>query len=390
MESAAKIVSVPIRNSSLFEHVDYRLAVTPDQREEIYRLRYKAYLREGAIQESHEQRVVDQYDELPNSWIFGVYIHDELCSSVRISVLKPSWRRSGAADAFADILQPRLDRGEVIIDPGRFVADPVRARRTFELPYLTLRLCYMACEYFEADTALAIVRPEHQAFYRRVFTHETIAEPRLFPGFRKPVALMAMDVRASRERVFARYPVMRSTAFERRMCFERAASRSPASQHTLSDFEDALSGRLRDDPALPLCLKILDHLATSDGTERGTLNFRVLSRVVGKAQVDEELLRALTIMTTLQIVTTSTEALLVPKGSFLDHNGVEFPVTLGRLSAAWRSQRFFHPQTGMPIDDFEDRVSLYFEPSSLLREALHPPAGARSFRESMPSSVPLI
>jgi hypothetical protein len=78
----------------------------------------------------------------------------------------------------------------------------------------------MACEYFNADLGLAIVRAEHQAFYRRVFLHETIAEPRMFPGLLKPVGLMAADFPRLKEKVFERYPMMRSTAFERRMLFD--------------------------------------------------------------------------------------------------------------------------------------------------------------------------
>ena len=89
---------------------------------------------------------------------------------------------------------------------------------------MTLRLAYMACEYFNADLGLAIVRAEHQAFYRRVFLHETIAEPRMFPGLLKPVGLMAADFPLLKEKVFERYPMMRSTAFERRMLFERAGA----------------------------------------------------------------------------------------------------------------------------------------------------------------------
>ena len=178
-------------------------------------------MREGAVKESPDQRVTDQYDDLQNSWTFGVYLDGELSSSVRISVLTSEWRESCSAEAFGEILYPRLDRGEVIIDPARFVADPDRARRAPELPYVTLRLAYMACEYFNADLGLAIVRPEHQAFYRRVFLHETIAEPRLFPGLLKPVGLMAANFQALRERVFERYPMMRSSAFERRMLFQR-------------------------------------------------------------------------------------------------------------------------------------------------------------------------
>jgi hypothetical protein len=54
-----------------------------------------------------------------------------------------------------------------------------------------------------------------------VFLHETIAEPRFFPGLLKPVGLMAADFPVMRAKVFERYPMMRSSAFERRMLFQR-------------------------------------------------------------------------------------------------------------------------------------------------------------------------
>jgi hypothetical protein len=234
--SAAEISKTitPARNPSLLNQVDYRLARTPEEKEEIYQLRYRAYLREGAVAPSIEQRTVDQYDEAPNVWTFGVYLYGELYSSVRISVLTSEWRTSCSAELFGEILMPRLNRGEVIIDPARFVADPDKVRRFPELPYLTLRLAYLACEYFEADLGLAIVRAEHQPFYRRVFLHQTIAEPRYLPGLLKPVGLMAADFQTMRERVFERYPMMRSTAFERRMLFERPGLHLPLSDRMAS------------------------------------------------------------------------------------------------------------------------------------------------------------
>src|SRR5436305_10736527 len=156
MRPAAEPIPLALgRSSDLLEQVDYRLAQTPEEKEEIYHLRYRAYLREGAVKESPEQRVTDQYDDLPNSWTFGVYLHGELYSSVRISVLTSEWRQSCSNEAFGEILNQRLDRGEVIIDPARFVADPDRIKRLPELPYLTLRLAYMAGEYLSADLGLA-------------------------------------------------------------------------------------------------------------------------------------------------------------------------------------------------------------------------------------------
>jgi hypothetical protein len=239
MRSAAEPSTAALgRSSDLLDQVDYRLAQTPEEKEEIYNLRYRAYLREGAVKESAGQRVTDQYDDLPNSWTFGVYFRGDLHSSVRISVLTSEWRLSCSAEAFGEILNPRLDRGETIVDPARFVADPDKAKRLPELPYVTLRLAYMACEYFNADIGLAIVRAEHQAFYRRVFLHETIAEPRDFPGLLKPVGLMAADFPALRDKVFERYPMMRSTAFERRMLFERPGERhAPTPDAMVSPFE---------------------------------------------------------------------------------------------------------------------------------------------------------
>jgi hypothetical protein len=237
--AAEKSSAAAGKRLDLLDQVDYRLARTPAEKEEIYNLRYRAYLREGAVKPSADQRVTDQYDDMPNSWTFGVWIEGELYSSVRISVLTSEWRQSCSAEAFGEVLLPRLDSGEVIIDPARFVADPDKAKRLPELPYVTLRLAYMACEYFNADLGLAIVRPEHQAFYRRVFLHETIAEPRLFPGLLKPVGLMAANFPAMREKVFKRYPMMRSTAFERRMLFEWRNERIPMSRSRARGLERA-------------------------------------------------------------------------------------------------------------------------------------------------------
>jgi hypothetical protein len=242
MRFAAEVVaSVPERSADPLEHVDYRLAETAEEKDTIYRLRYKAYLREGAILPSDSERVTDRYDDLPNNWTFGIYVHGELYSSIRISVLTSEWRGSPSSEMFADLLHPELDRGKVIIDPTRFVADPEKARRFPELPYVTVRLGYVACGHFNADIGLANVRPEHRAFYRKVFLQQSWGEPRLFPGLIKPVGLMAAHYPSIRDKVFQRFPYMRSSAFERRRLFERRAERHlpSAPESVISQFEHA-------------------------------------------------------------------------------------------------------------------------------------------------------
>jgi len=227
MRSAEAIAVVPARSTNLLEHVDYRRIETPEEREDIYRLRYRAYLREGAIMPSETGKVTDRYDELLNNFTFGIYINGELCSSIRISVLTSEWRGSPSSEMFSDLLHPELERGKLIVDPTRFVADPDKAKRFPELPYVTVRLGYVACGYFNADIGLANVRPEHRAFYRKVFLQQPWGEPRLYPGLIKPVGLVAARYPEIRETVFQRFPYMRSSAFERRMLFGRAGGPSP-------------------------------------------------------------------------------------------------------------------------------------------------------------------
>jgi hypothetical protein len=150
-----------VRGAGLFDRIDYRLVESPEERDSIYLMRYRAYLHGGLICPSESLRVSDPYDDAPNAWIFGVYIDGELCSSLRVHVLTSDARMSYATELFGDVLHPRLDRGEVFVDPARFVADPEKSQRFQELPYLTVRLGYLACDYFGADTGLSLVRAEH-------------------------------------------------------------------------------------------------------------------------------------------------------------------------------------------------------------------------------------
>ena len=90
-----------------------------------------------------------------------------------------------------------------------------------QLVYLTMRLGWLAAEYFQAETVLAAVRTEHQAFYKRVFGHRLVCPARPYPLLEKPISLMELDYFGARARVNNRQPFFRSTFFERRMLFER-------------------------------------------------------------------------------------------------------------------------------------------------------------------------
>jgi hypothetical protein len=218
---------MPVRNLTdrvlgLLERVDYRRAETAEEREAIFRLRYNAYLREGAIPPNAGERFADPLDDSSNGWIFGVYVDGELASSIRLHVASRQAPDLPALNVFSDMLSPEIGAGRTIIDPTRFVADRSASKRFPELCYVTTRLAWLASEFFHTSLLLATVREEHQAFYRRVFGHRLICEPRHYPSLAKPISLMALDYALARERVPQRYPFVRSTFFERRMLFGRS------------------------------------------------------------------------------------------------------------------------------------------------------------------------
>src|SRR5262249_30754319 len=128
---------------------------------------------------------------------------------------------------FADVLEPALEAGKVIIDPTRFVTHKDYSRVNPGLIYATVRLAWMAAGYFGAEHLLAAVRAEHQAFYRRTFNPRLLCAPPPYPLLAKPISLMTVHYASVADRVHRRYPFFRSSFFERRMLFDREAIAVP-------------------------------------------------------------------------------------------------------------------------------------------------------------------
>jgi len=209
------------RVAHLLDRIDCRPAESAHEREAIFRLRYQAYLREGAIGPNFAGTFADPYDETDNAVLFGLYLDGALASSIRLHVASRAHRDFPSRKVFADLLEPELEAGRVIVDPTRFVTDRRHSRLNPGLPHVTLRLAWLAAGHFGAEHFLVAVRAEHQAFYRRTFNHRPICEPRPYPLLAKPISLMTVHYPAVADQVHQRYPFFRSTFFERRMLFDR-------------------------------------------------------------------------------------------------------------------------------------------------------------------------
>ncbi len=206
------------------EKVEYRRCDRGEDFEAICRLRYKAYDANGLLPPTDNKKIVDDLDCLPNCHSFGVYFDGSLISTLRIHHLAHQTPNGPSMAVYKDLLTPRLAAGERFVDPSRFASDPEWSTDCAEVPYVTLRLAWMACLYFKVPYCLSTIRPEHSAFYRRVFRSKQIGELRNYPKFTRKVGLYQADVQDNIARSYARYPFFRATDLEQRLLFDRPAT----------------------------------------------------------------------------------------------------------------------------------------------------------------------
>ncbi len=211
----------------LLDRVQYRRMSFSEDLEALYRFRYDAYRREGSIEENAERRCTDYLDEVPNVHRIGLYLDGDLVASMRVHKVTKAMPWSAGMSAFPDLLGPLLDMGMTIIDPSRFTVDDEVAKDNPGLPYLTVRIAAMASEHFNADYTMAVARPAHGAFYRRVFKATQSAEAHAYKGLTFPTALFAADVESIKDETYRRFPFFLSTEWERRIMFGEQHSDLP-------------------------------------------------------------------------------------------------------------------------------------------------------------------
>lgn len=206
---------------NLLEQVEYRHLDSGEDFEDVCRLRYNSYVQGGMMSPNAARAVRDRFDELPNSFVFGIYYDGNLVSTLRLHHVTERYPLSPSTAVFGDDLMPRIAAGETFIDPSRFAADMDWSSTLRVLPYITLRLAVLACKHFNPTYCLTAVKEEHSSFYRRIFRSEEAAMPRTYPGLIVPVHLYESKCADNMEDTIERFPFFRSTAYERRMLFVR-------------------------------------------------------------------------------------------------------------------------------------------------------------------------
>ncbi|WEZ82510.1 hypothetical protein P6U16_15595 [Rhizobium sp. 32-5/1] len=204
----------------LLDHVEYRRVETGEDMEDVARIRFKAYQMADILPLSGST-LIDDIDFDSHAYVFGIYFEERLISTVRVHHVTPEHRVSSSGSVFGKEIDGFLDAGMSLIDPVRLAADPEILKEMPAIPYLTLRVATMASEHFDVDRCLSLVKPQHAAFYKRIFDADTIVSPQKNCGnYKIDLTLLAARVREIRPWLYTRFPFFDSEPFERRLMFQ--------------------------------------------------------------------------------------------------------------------------------------------------------------------------
>ena len=106
----------------LLDRVEYRRIVSSEDMEAVGTLRAESYARGNVLSCDIGESLVEEIDFDSHAHVVGLYIDDELVSTLRVHHLTPEHRKGSSIKLFGDVLNPMLDRCMTFIDPSRFAA----------------------------------------------------------------------------------------------------------------------------------------------------------------------------------------------------------------------------------------------------------------------------
>ena len=206
--------------SEFSKRVTCRLARSYAERDAVFKLRYRSYLRAGLISENSFGRYIEPADHVANAYLMGLYVDRRLVSSLRFQIGCATTPNLSSLNLFPHVLEPLLRRNKIVVDMGCVATDGELARSYVWLPYLILRSWIIAADHFHADYIAAAMRPQHQIFYKRILDCELHSELRQPPHQLATVGLVTLNFATSAERLYENLPFLRSTPSERQQLFE--------------------------------------------------------------------------------------------------------------------------------------------------------------------------
>jgi hypothetical protein len=112
-------------------------------------------------------------------------------------------------------------------------------------------------------------------------------------------------------------------------------------------------------PQSKICIAILEYLLRINNNSSFHITYGSLKKAVGIVLDDKDLLMA------VQYLCGDRIHLLEAKFELIDNEN-SIGISNSELTIAKATGKLFHPENGELVSDFEDKVVMYFQPSSLV------------------------
>lgn len=184
--------------------ISLRVFSNTTDRQEIYRLRYRAYLESKLIEPSPGESFSDTYDALQTSKTLGAFYNGVCVGSVRLAFGTGGSRTATmpCQSIFGDVAQVASAKSGTLVEFTRMVVDPAITNNSMRstLYGAIVRGGMVVCNAGQADFALIAVMPKMTAFYRMMCGFNVLAEPRPYPGISEETNLMGRSFKALDDR----------------------------------------------------------------------------------------------------------------------------------------------------------------------------------------------
>jgi hypothetical protein len=177
------------------------LAQNPEDRTDVYRLRYACYRRKGSIDPRADEQFSDSFDKTPNH--FSFLVRDpalEPVATVRISVVRPDlgWVDAPVHHVYGDHPAFQAIAKQSFVEASRLCFGHQARRDAFVR--LLGNMAALA-DFYEVGWLIACPRVEHAHVYRRMFGFRPLAEPRQYFGVKFETQLLGVPISELRTNV---------------------------------------------------------------------------------------------------------------------------------------------------------------------------------------------
>ncbi|WP_262690628.1 N-acyl amino acid synthase FeeM domain-containing protein [Kordiimonas aestuarii] len=170
--------------------------------QEIFELRYTAYLDKASIKENSNGAFSDPYDMAPNCHSFIEYIEGMAAGSIRACVYEPLKPHLGipAQELFPEEMEAHLGLESAVVESNKFVVHPTFQHKALRLKFKLFKNVFDKALEIGADYIVTSPRATQIDFYRGM-QFEPISSVKRSLALDFDVVLMACNLNKARKLV---------------------------------------------------------------------------------------------------------------------------------------------------------------------------------------------